>query len=37
MPLCFLKPHFFLPGALLVLILTLVALVVGGFYVASRS
>jgi hypothetical protein len=36
MPLYFLKPHSFLPGALLGLILILVALV-GGFYVASQG
>ncbi|MGA9495418.1 MAG: hypothetical protein WA718_14605 [Terriglobales bacterium] len=35
MPLYFPKQHSFLPGELLSLILTLVLLVLGGFYVAS--
>lgn len=35
MPLYFLKPHSFVPGAFLGLILVLVSFVVCGFYVAS--
>ena len=37
MPLYFPKQHSFLPGELLSLILTLVLLVMGGFYVASHG
>jgi len=37
MPLYFLKPHSFLSGALLTLILIMVPLVMCGFYVASQG
>jgi hypothetical protein len=37
MPLYFLKPHSFLTGAILGLILTVILLVMCGFYVASQG